>query len=189
MIKLRLALKAAYEEGLPVRAIVGIGQHKPGGDVKVNKRMLDPVPWAVVDFDEAGNCTLMRGASPVPKSSRNPDVEYDGFHEGEKYQKFVAHRRRENRARNAKINSVLAATGDHLICEVAACGFDFKTKCGALGEKYAHVHHLTPFSEAPDEGRKVELNDLVIVCANCHAMIHKGGECCSLQEVSGCIVG
>ncbi|MGY4467320.1 putative HNH restriction endonuclease [Bradyrhizobium sp. LB9.1b] len=63
------------------------------------------------------------------------------------------------------------------------CGFDFKEKYGELGKEFAHVHHLKPLSEAPSNGRDVLLKDLAIVCANCHAMIHRGGQCRPLADI------
>jgi 5-methylcytosine-specific restriction protein A len=82
--------------------------------------------------------------------------------------------------RREKIAESVAKHG-RLFCEVPKCGFDFEKRYGALGRGYAQVHHLTPLNKAPKGGRKVLLSDLAIVCANCHAMIHAGGECRPLQ--------
>jgi 5-methylcytosine-specific restriction protein A len=40
---------------------------------------------------------------------------------------------------------------------------------------------VIPLNKAPKEGRKIFLKDLAIVCANCHAMIHRNGECRPLE--------
>ncbi|MBR1157582.1 HNH endonuclease [Bradyrhizobium elkanii] len=50
-----------------------------------------------------------------------------------------------------------------------------------LADNDAAVHHLIPLHKAPKEGRQVLLKDLAIVCANCHAMIHTGGQCRPLE--------
>jgi hypothetical protein len=92
----------------------------------------------------------------------------------------------EGRARRAKIATVLAKTGGRLVCEVENCGFDFKKRYGNLGEGYAQVHHLRPLSQSPTKGRDVSLDELAIVCANNHAMIHLGGEC---RPLTGLISG
>jgi 5-methylcytosine-specific restriction enzyme A len=78
--------------------------------------------------------------------------------------------------RRAKIAEALDETG-RLVCQVPKCEFDFEERYGELGKGYAQVHHLIPLHKAPKEGRKVLLKDLAIVCANCHVMIHAGGEC------------
>lgn len=98
------------------------------------------------------------------------------FLEGAEYKKYVKHRTREKRLRKAKIESVLKRTGA-LTCEVPGCGFDFAERFGVLGQEYAHVHHKIPLSRADVQGRKSSMADLAIVCANCHAMIHRGGRC------------
>jgi len=71
--------------------------------------------------------------------------------------------------------------GGILKCEVPGCGFDFKARHGKLGEGFAHVHHRTPLADAPADRRKVALKELAVVCANCHAMIHVGGQCRPLE--------
>lgn len=68
-----------------------------------------------------------------------------------------------------KKKSVLSKTGS-LKCEV--CSFDFKQVYGALGEGFAECHHVKPVSQlTPNE--KTNINDLAILCANCHRMIHR----------------
>ncbi|PTT70851.1 HNH endonuclease, partial [Arthrobacter sp. HMWF013] len=56
----------------------------------------------------------------------------------------------------------------------AACGFSFEAAYGAMGEGFVHVHHTVPASLL---GRGYQLDpvaDLVPLCANCHAMAHRG---------------
>ena len=84
------------------------------------------------------------------------------------------HRKREAKLRVEKLRQAMA-NGAHLICEVPGCGFDFEARYGNLGFGYAEVHHMVPLASRTAKGRKTRLSDLVIVCANCHRMIHKGG--------------
>ena len=67
-----------------------------------------------------------------------------------------------------------------LACEV--CGFDFAAVYGALGEDFIECHHKQPLSELNDE-RVTILNDLALVCANCHRMLHRSGATLSLDEL------
>lgn len=97
--------------------------------------------------------------------------------EGEALMRFVIHRKREVKLRHEKIATALKGNNNRLICEVPNCGFDFLRRYGNLGFGYAHVHHLMPLREAAAHGRATKLSDLAVVCANCHAMIHRGGEC------------
>jgi predicted HNH restriction endonuclease len=48
------------------------------------------------------------------------------------------------------------------------------------------VHHRVALNKSAKSGRETKLSDLAIVCANCHVMIHKGGEC---RELAGLIPG
>ena len=54
-----------------------------------------------------------------------------------------------------------------------ACGFNFKTVYGEYGEGYIQIHHINPVSEF-DQPRKVDpARELVPLCANCHAVVHR----------------
>jgi 5-methylcytosine-specific restriction enzyme A len=110
------------------------------------------------------------------------DEELEGF-EDESKKRFVSHRQREAKLRGLRIADALRNNGGRLVCEVPNCGFDFMKCYGAIGDGYAQVHHKTPLSESPKEGRKVRLQDLAIVCANCHVMIHRNGECRPLHSL------
>lgn len=77
-------------------------------------------------------------------------------------------RERSDRLVRAKKRRVLESTGK-LSCE--ACDFSFLEAYGTIGEGYAECHHRRPLSELPTSRRTV-LDDLAVVCANCHRMIH-----------------
>ena len=70
-----------------------------------------------------------------------------------------------------------------LICEVPGCGFDFFERYGQLGHGYAEVHHIRALSALSETGQVTALSDLAIVCANCHAMIHRGGGTRPMDEI------
>jgi hypothetical protein len=58
-----------------------------------------------------------------------------------------------------------------VFCEV--CRFDFAERYPeSLGAGFIEVHHLAPLSTR-DEPRRTGLEDLLLVCANCHRMIHR----------------
>ena len=102
--------------------------------------------------------------------------------EGELRLRMSAHRRREGALRAAKLADGLRRGKGSLKCEVPGCGFDFSQAYGALGSGYAHVHHLRPLAEYGGVA-KTTLDDLAIICANCHAMVHRGGECRGLEDL------
>lgn len=57
------------------------------------------------------------------------------------------------------------------ICNV--CGMDFESTYGDIGKGFIHVHHITPLASIGDSYELDPINDLVPVCPNCHAMLHK----------------
>ncbi|HYT71491.1 MAG TPA: HNH endonuclease, partial [Gemmatimonadales bacterium] len=65
-------------------------------------------------------------------------------------------------------------------CEV--CGFDFLHRYGSIGDGFAEVHHKVPLGRALGE-RKTKLNDLAVVCSNCHRMLHRGNPLFSMAEL------
>ncbi|NJD67095.1 MAG: hypothetical protein C3F12_08145 [Candidatus Methylomirabilota bacterium] len=54
-----------------------------------------------------------------------------------------------------------------------ACGFDFSEVYGHRGEGYIEVHHALPVSELGGAASVNPETDMVVVCANCHRMIHR----------------
>lgn len=63
------------------------------------------------------------------------------------------------------------------------CGFSFGEVYGEVAEGYIHVHHLRPLSEIRGEYEVDPVEDLRPVCPNCHAVLHLGGQCRSIDEV------
>lgn len=63
------------------------------------------------------------------------------------------------------------------------CGFSFGAVYGEVADGYIHVHHLRPLSEVSGEYVVDPVADLRPVCPNCHAVLHLGGQCRSIEEV------
>ncbi|WP_232713355.1 HNH endonuclease [Bacillus xiapuensis] len=58
---------------------------------------------------------------------------------------------------------------------------------GEIGEGYIEGHHIKPISEMVDnEVTKVE--DIVLVCANCHCMLHRKRPWFSINELKNLLV-
>jgi putative restriction endonuclease len=64
------------------------------------------------------------------------------------------------------------------------CGFDFGVAYGEHGKGFVHVHHVTPISAFGGKKQVNPKTDLVTLCANCHAAIHRQHGCTlSVEEL------
>ena len=96
--------------------------------------------------------------------------EEDEFQEGRLLTRIHKTRERANKLVKIKKEDAQKANNGDLICE--ACGFNFKAKYGDHGDGFIECHHKIPVSEI-EPGQKTKLEDLSLLCANCHRMIHR----------------
>lgn len=61
----------------------------------------------------------------------------------------------------------------HHGCTCQVCDLDFTEKYGDLGAGFIHVHHRVPIASIGTSYRVDPVNDLIPVCPNCHAMLHR----------------
>lgn len=72
----------------------------------------------------------------------------------------------------------------HFGTKCIVCSFDFEKAYGDIGAGFIHVHHIIPVSIKKGNTYKVNpLKDLVPICPNCHAMIHRGKEALSIEKL------
>lgn len=57
-----------------------------------------------------------------------------------------------------------------IFCEI--CEFNFSEVYGDIGDDFIEAHHIKPVSKLI-EGEKTRVEDLVMVCSNCHSMLHR----------------
>ncbi|MDP3113107.1 MAG: EVE domain-containing protein [Thermodesulfovibrionales bacterium] len=95
---------------------------------------------------------------------------------------YVLHRKRERSAsliQQAK-TSAIKKFGS-LYCQV--CGFDFSLNYGRIGEGYIEAHHTIPVSEL-NENSVTRVQDIALVCSNCHRMLHRRRPWLSINELT-----
>lgn len=76
-----------------------------------------------------------------------------------------------NRYERNPVNRELCLMANGYSCCI--CGFDFEKTYGVIGHKFIHVHHIEKIASI---GKEYFLNpekDLIPVCPNCHAMLHR----------------
>ena len=72
---------------------------------------------------------------------------------------------------------------DHFGYDCQICNFSFSECYGELGEEFCHVHHIEPLSQTGGEGNLDPIKDLIPVCPNCHAMLHRKTETITPDEL------
>ena len=74
-------------------------------------------------------------------------------------------------------------------CRCHICGLDFEDKYGELGKGFIHVHHIVPLNEISNEYIVDYKKDLIPVCPNCHAMLHRkiNGKTVTVEELKSII--
>ena len=63
------------------------------------------------------------------------------------------------------------------------CGFNFEEIFGPLGKGFIHVHHVRPLAEIGEKYIVDPITDLVPICPNCHAMIHRKSPVLTINEM------
>lgn len=94
----------------------------------------------------------------------------DSFPEGKLKERLHKQRERSSSLIKTVKEEALAQHGK---LECQCCGFDFEVKYGELGREFIEAHHTKPVSELHQDGEKTQKEDIALVCANCHKMLHR----------------
>jgi 5-methylcytosine-specific restriction protein A len=119
---------------------------------------------------------LVLALLPVEEvSGVTSDSFVDGLPEGAKTRVEV-NRYERNPANRA---ACIAAHGTR--CKT--CGFDFAEVYGPIGDDYIEVHHTTPVSAMGSAYVVDPTREMVPLCANCHAVVHRRNPPLSVEEL------
>jgi hypothetical protein len=125
-------------------------------DLKVSRRSIAPDLQAALDEQD------IEGIKNQPRRQ---------YEEGR--QRLIKHLRLE-KARSSSLvrdaKRTFKTNHGRLSCEV--CGFDYANAYGERGKDFIEAHHRQPISELPGTVR-LRIEDLAMVCANCHRMLHR----------------
>lgn len=86
-----------------------------------------------------------------------------------------------NRYERSRLNRSICLSFHGTTCKV--CLTDFEKVYGEIGAGFIHVHHTIPVSNLSEGYVFNPVEDLVPVCPNCHAMLHKRDPPYSIGEL------
>ncbi len=165
------AVQEAAKNGLQIRAIINDGRRRKPGEQKpsrVQRRQLDPVPWAVTSYDQkTGDFVLRRGAAArrfADQFSVPPEPESKAERRlvsGMSYVRDAVFRDRALERAQGK-------------CEF--CGKPGFTMPD--GKVFLETHHVVPLS---DDGPDAEDN-VAAICPNHHREAHHGSRAAEIRQ-------
>ena len=97
------------------------------------------------------------------------------YTEGEKVAGWVE---RSKRAAGARSKCI-----EHFGAWCQGCRFEFESTYGAIGKGFIEVHHRKPISRSQGVYKINPTKDLIPLCSNCHAMVHRKSKMLSIVEL------
>lgn len=104
----------------------------------------------------------------------------DGVLEGEIFYKLHKLRERDQKIVESKKSQYYNTFGI-LDCEV--CKFEFQPFYGDIGKGFIECHHKNPLFTLKSTV-KTKIDDLALVCSNCHRMLHRSSKFLSIDELA-----
>lgn len=138
-------------------------------DVNVTKKGISSIPGYIL-FKAKEESVIKENTEKYETQKLTPaekPTEFLEFTEGAIEEMVVELRKRDPHLKS----SAIQAYGT--VCQI--CGFDFSEIYGELGKGYIELHHKRPLSESI-EIQQTTLEDVAIVCSNCHSMLHRNGK-------------
>lgn len=94
------------------------------------------------------------------------------------------HRLHRSKERNKAVIDLAKKKGkdrDPLLC-CSVCDFSFSKVYGVIGEDFIEAHHTKPLSEITEEV-ETKVEDIALVCSNCHRMLHRKRPWLSISDL------
>lgn len=158
-IRFRKELKDEFKEVFP----------NPSGKFKIQQGFdINHFIFGIVETNQVGYNEL-------------DDFTIEDFPEGK--ESYRLHRIRERNPKLIRqVKERFKKGYGRLYCQI--CGFDFYNTYGQIGFDYIEGHHNKPISELP-EGYRTKVEDIILVCSNCHKMLHRRRPWLKSEELKG----
>jgi predicted HNH restriction endonuclease len=131
---------------------------------KQNKKPIEKDPISNDSKDKNDSKTINEIFKIVKSDLENLYSDKD-FTESRKVSRHVNHYERNPKLRAAAI--LLHGT------KCMACNFDFDEIYGERGKGFIEVHHINPVSTLENETQINPKDDLIVLCSNCHRIVHR----------------
>jgi len=131
------------------------------------------------ELSKAANAIRNFVSVETGENTFNSDDDFQEANEGRILTRVHKSRER-NRKLVEKIKVSFLERHGNLFCE--ACGFNFEEHYGPRGNGYIECHHTKPVSEL-QPNQKTNIKDLVLLCSNCHRMVHRTRPWLSVDEL------
>jgi len=144
---------------------------------------LDAAVWSEFVHDPARLAAVaaaIRAAVSVDPVANLEDDTVTEAVEGRVLTRLHRIRERDRKLVERRKAKALRTTG-RLQCE--ACGFDFHARYGDRGRGFIECHHVRPVHTLASDGERTTEDDLALVCANCHRMIHASRPWAAVEEL------
>ncbi len=153
------------------KAIIKILEAKPIPNDQLNEKYLEYCNRLGIQPSEKGSFGAPRKfwQLEIDQDFENNEDLTDEFPEGK-----IVERTHKARERNSQVISLakekFKKLKGRLYCQV--CGFDFEKTYGQIGKDFIEGHHTIAVSEMSSD-HKTKVEDIAMLCANCHRMVHK----------------
>lgn len=162
---------------LPLPKPTHLNFHKPNRGALCELDLIEPFKGSMNILSKQNYFwTLFSAKSPelgdiLPGivNSNTDDLEDQAFTEGRLKYVLKMHKYYERNGALVKLAKEAAVAEERFFCEV--CTFDFEDRYPDLGTGFIECHHKTPIARGGV--RSNTINDLALVCANCHRMLHR----------------
>lgn len=163
-------------------------------NIKSNSRNARLLNWIIQDNDYKWKRLgeMVTDESIVDIETETKEIEQvaneddeQSFPEGEKI--YQLHLNRERNQMVVKLAKNQAIKRDDLLC-CQVCGFSFVKAYGQVGKGFIEAHHTIPLSEI-SEIIETKIEDLALVCSNCHRMLHRRRPWLSIDQLKEVLVG
>ena len=162
----------------------GVGLSRGGrADAEVWNDFSGDLPKLLATAELIRKGVATSDAKPTEEDNEEAEPEIAEAPEGRIVTRMHRSRERNRKLVASKKASVLKKHGK-LACE--GCDFDFERRYGERGRGFAECHHVKPVSTL-EPGQRTRLDDLAIVCANCHRMIHAKAPWLPMEELRGIV--